>query len=101
MFGLIIGAGILGIVIAAMEDWDFPGWFTSGICVLSALVPAAIVNAIIGPEFFFVGLAVGAAVAGLVISAMCGMSFQRAYTAAAIYLGIHIALVFMIQLMMS
>lgn len=26
MFGLLIGAGILGVIITVMEEGDFPGW---------------------------------------------------------------------------
>jgi hypothetical protein len=88
MLSLIIGAGILGIIIAAMEQGDFPGWGKMILCVLVAVIPAAIINALLPPELFIVGLAVGAACAGLAISATCGMSFQRASIAAGIYLGI-------------
>jgi hypothetical protein len=41
MFGLVIGAGILGIIIAMMEQGEFPGWGKMIICVLAAGIPAA------------------------------------------------------------
>jgi hypothetical protein len=88
MLGIIIGAGILGLTIAVMEDGEFPGWFNMVLCVLAAVIPASVVNALLPPEMFIVGLAVGAACAGLVISATCGMSVQRASIAAGIYLAI-------------
>jgi hypothetical protein len=88
MLGLIIGAGILGITMAIMEEGEFPGWGKMILCVLAAVLPAAIINALLPPSLFLIGLSVGAVCAGLVISATCGMTVKRACVAAAIYLGI-------------
>ena len=90
MLGLIIGAGILGIIIAVMEKDEFPGWGKMVICVLAAVIPAAILNAALPPELFFVGLIVGAVCAAVAISATCGMSVKRAGIAAGIYLGFQV-----------
>jgi len=92
MLGLIIGAGILGIIIAVMEEGDFPGWITMVVCVLAAVVPAGIVNSLIPEQFFVVGLAVGAVCAGFAISAMCGMSVKRAIIAASIYFAVQMGI---------
>jgi len=96
MLGILVGAGILGIIIAVMEEGDFPGWFKMILCVLAAAIPAAIVNALLPPPLFIVGLAVGAACAGCAISALCGMGVKRATIAAGIYLAVQtlISLVF-------
>jgi hypothetical protein len=88
VLGLILGAGILGIIIAVMEEGEFPGWGKMILCVLVAVIPAAIINALLPPGLFVIGLAVGAGCAGLAISATCGMSVKRASIAAGIYLGI-------------
>ncbi|OWK35807.1 hypothetical protein [Fimbriiglobus ruber] len=92
MLGLILGAAVLGIIIAAMEQGEFPGWGKMVICVLAAVVPAAIVNALVPPELFFIGLAVGAICAGFAIMVTCGMTFQRSFVAAGIYLAIQVVL---------
>jgi hypothetical protein len=92
MLGLIIGAGILGVIISVMEQGEFPGWGKMLICVLAALLPAALLNAVLPPELFIVGLAVGAACAAVAISATCGMSVKRSAIAAGIYLGIQFLL---------
>jgi hypothetical protein len=92
MLGLVIGAGILGIIIAVMEREGFPGWGAMIVCVLAAAVPAALINALLPPSLFLVGLAVGAMCAGLAISAMTGMGVKRASIAAGIYLGIQTAI---------
>jgi hypothetical protein len=92
MLGLVLGAGILGIIIAVMEGGEFPGWGKMVLCVLAAVIPAAIINALLPPGLFIIGLAVGAGCAGLAISATCGMSVQRASIAAAIYLGVQSAI---------
>ena len=85
-FGLILGAAILGIIIAAMEGGDFPGWGKMIVCVLAAAIPAVVVNAVLPQDFFIVGNAVGAICAGFAIMATCGMGMKRAFIAAAIYL---------------
>jgi hypothetical protein len=87
MLGLIIGAAILGIIIAVMEG-EFPGWVKMIICVLVAVVPAAIINMLLPPGLFFIGLAVGTVCAGFAISAVTGMGVKRACIAAGIYLAI-------------
>lgn len=86
MIALLINAAILGGIIAVMEEGDFPGWFSMMVCVLAAVVPAELVNAMIPSYLFIVGLAVGAVCAGCAISALCGMSVKRASIAAGIYL---------------
>ncbi|MBI3823736.1 MAG: hypothetical protein HY289_13790 [Planctomycetes bacterium] len=88
MIGILLGAGILGIIIALMEEGEFPGWWSMIACVLASLIPAAIVNAFLPEGLFIIGLAVGAVCAGCMISALCGMSVKRAIIAAAIYLAI-------------
>jgi hypothetical protein len=88
MLGLILGAGILGIIIAVMEQGEFPGWGKMIICVLVAVIPAAIINALLPPGLFIIGLAVGALCAGFAISATCGMSVKRASIASGIYFAI-------------
>ena len=100
MLAIILGAGILGIIIAVMEEGEFPGWGKMIICVLAAVIPAAIINALLPSELFIVGLAVGAVCAGLAISATCGMSVKRASIAAGIYLVIQtgISLLFRVLL---
>jgi hypothetical protein len=85
VLALILGAGILGIIIALMEEGEIPGWGKMIVCVLAAVIPAAIINALLPPGLFVIGLAVGAGCAGLAISATCGMSVKRASIAAGIY----------------
>ena len=91
MLGLVLGAAILGIIIAAMEG-EFPGWGKMIICVLAAVIPAAIINLLLPPGLFIIGLAVGTVCAGFAISATTGMGVQRACIAAGIYLAIQVAI---------
>jgi hypothetical protein len=94
MLGLIIGAGILGLIVAVMEQGEFPGWWKMILCVLAAGIPAILINEMLPPGLFFVGLFVGAVCAGFAISALCGMGVKRASIAAGIYLGIQTAISF-------
>jgi len=100
MLAILLGAAILGIIIAVMEEGEFPGWMRMILCVLVAVIPAAIVNAFLPPGLFIIGLAVGAVCAGFAISALCGMSVKRASIAAGIYLAIQAAISFGFQLLM-
>ncbi len=100
MLGILIGAAILGIVIAVMEEDGFPGWGTMIVCTLAALIPAAIVNHFLPAVFFIVGISIGAVCAGFAISATCGMSVKRATIAAGIYLAIQVGISFLFQSMM-
>jgi hypothetical protein len=86
VIGLVISAGILGLVVAVMEEGEFPGWGAMIACVLAAVIPSGIINSFLPPEFFMVGLAAGAVCAGFAISALCGMTVKRATIAAGIYL---------------
>jgi hypothetical protein len=101
MIGIVIGAGVLGLIIAVMEEGDFPGWGSMILCVLAATIPAAIINLLLPPMLFIVGLAVGAVCAGFAISALCGMSVKRSCIAAGIYLAILTVVQFGLLLMMS
>ena len=92
LVGLLIGAAVLGIIIAVMEKGEFPGWGKMILCVLSAIVPAAVVNLLLPPSLFFVGLIVGAICAAFVIASTCGMTPKRAGIAASIYLAIQVVL---------
>jgi hypothetical protein len=92
MLGIFIGAGILGLLIAVMEQGEFPGWFPMILCVLAAVIPSAIINAMLPPGLFFIGLAVGAVCAGFAISAATGMTVKRASIAAGIYLAVQVGI---------
>ncbi|MDB5391161.1 MAG: hypothetical protein JWM11_6807 [Planctomycetaceae bacterium] len=101
MVGIAIGAGILGLIIAVMEQDEFPGWFPMIVCVLAAIVPAAIINTFLPPDLSVIGLTVGSVFAGCAISAFCGMSVKRATIAATIWFAIQFAMSLGIHLMFS
>lgn len=90
MLGIIIGAAILGIIIAVMEGDEFPGWGKMVLCVLAAGIPTFILNYVVPPELFFIPLLVGAGCAMLAIMATCGMSPKRSAIAAGIYFAVQI-----------
>lgn len=90
MFGVfmswLISAGILGLIIAALDDGEFPGWVPMAICVLATVFPSALVSAFVPGLLFVIPLAVGAACGGIAISATCGLSLQRSSLAAFLFL---------------
>ena len=85
MLGILIAAGMLGIIIAVMEEGDFPGWGSMIIRVLAGGIPAAVINVFLPPALGFIGYLVGSVCCGFAISATCGMTVKRATIAAAIY----------------
>ena len=92
MIGIVIGAATLGIIIAVMEQDEFPGWGKMILCVLAAGIPGAIVNALLPPELFFIGLLVGGVCGTLAIFLTCGMTLQRAAIAGGIYVALQAAI---------
>ncbi len=96
---ILVGAAVLGIIIMAMEKGEFPGWVKMIICVLAANVPSILIHAVLGPEHWILGVALGTVCAGMVISALLGMSIKRACIAAGIYFLFQIALGYGIGLM--
>jgi len=92
MLGLIIGAAVLGTIIAVMEDGEFPGWGPMIVCVLAALLPPMAITPLLPPDLFYVGIIIGAIAAAIAISATLGMSATRSAIAAGTWLVIHIVL---------
>ena len=85
MLGILFGAAILGIIIAVMEQERFPGWGRMIGCVLAPSITAFFINLLLPKQLFFIGSAVGALSAVVVISYLCDMSLGRAGIAASIY----------------
>lgn len=100
IFVIVVGAAALGIIIAVMEEGEFPGWGRMCVCVVVTSVVSAVAGALIPVGNFVLGPVVGAVVGGGVISATCGMSVGRASIAAGIYLAIQIALGWGVYLLM-
>jgi hypothetical protein len=94
MLSLIIGAGVLGIIIAVMEQGEFPGWGKMVICALAASVPTFILTKVLPPEipFLILSTLVGAICATVAIMFTTGMPIKRAAIASGIYFVIQMAI---------
>ena len=92
MIGIIVGAALLGLIVMVIEKEDFPGWGKMVVCVLATGLPALIINRILPPELFIVGLLVGALCGGFLLMAFCGMTVKRASIAMGVYLGFQVVL---------
>lgn len=92
MLSILIAAAMLGIIISVMEEGDFPGWGSMIICVLAAIVPAALINLFLPTGLGLIGLLVGAISGGFAISATCGMSVKRSCIAAGIFFACQVVL---------
>lgn len=88
---IVVDAAVLGLIIAAMEEGDFPDWWRVIVCALGTAVATVGIQValvpIAGTLGAWVSLFFGALVGGLLISALCSMSVKRASIAAGIYLG--------------
>lgn len=94
LISLFVGAAVLGLIIAFMEQGDFPGWGPMLLAVLATVVPANVINAFLPSNLFIIGAVVGAVIGGFAISALCGMSVKRASIAAGIFLAIQVGMSF-------
>ncbi|MGL6074395.1 MAG: hypothetical protein ACRC8S_09575 [Fimbriiglobus sp.] len=94
MLSLIIGAGILGVIIAIMEQGEFPGWGKMVICALAAGVPSFILTKVLPPTipFLILSTLVGAASATVAIMITTGMPIKRAAIASGIYFVIQLGI---------
>ncbi len=90
MLGFVLAAGILGIIIAVMEQDAFPGWFKMFFCVLCAFIPTFLLSMVLPSGSGVVAMLAGAICAAFAIAATCGMSLKRAGIASAIYFVIQI-----------
>jgi hypothetical protein len=100
MIGLLVSAGVLGLIIAVMEG-EFPGWGKMILCVLAAVIPAFIVDAMLPGFYGLPGAAIGAVCAGFAISALTGMTVKRATIAAGIFFLVSIAISVVFSMMLS
>jgi hypothetical protein len=85
-FGLIIDAAIIGIVIVAMEQGEFPGWGAMLGCAILIGATRYGVTHYATDGIWPLGVLAGALVGGMVISWLCDMSLRRGALAAGIYL---------------
>ena len=92
MLGIAVGAATLGIIIAVMEEDEFPGWGRMLVCILAISLPAIILGAFLPQVPVIVGALLGAILGVVAISALCGMSVGRSAIAAGVYFAIQVAL---------
>lgn len=91
VLGLLFDAAIIGLVIAAMEKSEFPGWGPMLGCVLAIGFSTGAVSAMLPDALELLSIPAGALVGAFVISFFCGMSLKRGAIAAGIYMGIRLA----------
>jgi hypothetical protein len=86
MLALVIDAAVLGVIIAAMEQDDFPGWLRAGACALLMSLVMYAISLVLPGLLALAGFVVAAIVGAFAISALCGMSVKRGAIAASIFL---------------
>lgn len=101
VLNILIGAAILGGVIAVLQESEFPGWTEMVICVLAALVPSFLLGFVLPGSLALLAPIAGAICAAVAISATCGMTVGRSALAAGLWLATVIAINFGLSLMMS
>lgn len=101
MIGIFLGAAILGGIIALMQESDFPGWVEMIICVVAAMVPTAILAAVLPGSVALLAPVGGAVCAAIAISATCGMTIGRAVVAAVLWMVAQIGLQLGLSYMVS
>lgn len=86
MLEILVCAASLSFSIAAMDDFDFPGWRSMVACTFAVLIPLLGLEAMLPPKLFWIGPVVALIAGGFLISAVCGMSVKRGCLAVAIML---------------
>jgi len=86
MLGLVIDTAVLGLIIAVIEQDDFPGWLRAGACALLMSVVMYAISLVLPGLLALAGFAVAAIVGAFAISALCGMTVKRGAIAASIFL---------------
>ncbi len=94
MCGILMGAAILGIIVAVMEQGEFPGWWNMILCVLASVGTEFFLDAALPDELVYIlgTVLAGAVVAALALWGIVKMTFVRALIASGIYLAIKIAI---------
>ena len=108
MLMLVVDAAVLGLIIMVMEQDDFPGWIRAVVCALAtslvtsfatagllAALEPSLSSGMAAVVSLLLGALAGAGIGAVAISALCGMTIQRAALAAGIFLGYRIALSFL------
>ncbi|MEZ6057899.1 MAG: hypothetical protein R3C01_14460 [Planctomycetaceae bacterium] len=103
MLGLLINAAVLGLIIAVIEQDEFPGWFNAGVC--GFLASAATVGTALGltngvdqvdPSgalmILGVSTAVGAVVGAIAVWLVCDVQPKNAMIIASIFVAYKVAL---------
>lgn len=98
VYELLISAAIVGLVIAALERADFPGWpeaigsaFGIGLC-------AAVARWLLPEGLALLSYVAGAIGGGFLLAWLCELPLRRGFLAAAVYLIVRVVLSFLIDL---
>lgn len=95
MLVLVIDAAVLGLIIAMMEQDEFPGWVRAGVCALLMAIAMSVASHVLPGLLALAGFAVAAIVGAFAISALCGMSVKRGAIAASIFLAYKLVMALM------
>ena len=89
--GLLVQAGLIGLIIVIMERGHFPGWGPMLGVVLAMGLTRGVLSLLL-PQLWPLWVVAGAAVGAYVISWLCDMPLQRAAVAVAICVGASVVL---------
>jgi len=101
VFGLVFDAAIIGLVIVVMEKGEFPGWGPMIGVVIAIWVSSNAAALLLPDALSLLSLVVGAGVGALLINWACHLSLRRSAIAAGIYLGIRLAISFIMAGLLS
>ncbi len=101
MFGFIVSAALIGLVITAFNGWEWPGWGPAFGAAFATAVATTLVAILLPDGLWFLAVLAGAGVGALVIHWLCEMSLVRSLQAAGVYLGLRIVFGFAIAGLMG
>lgn len=92
MFQLIFDAALIGIIIAAVERSEFPGWGPMIGCVLAIGITSNVAAHFLPEQISLLGYVAGAVLGAFLIAWLCETTLKRGALAAGIYLAVRLLL---------
>lgn len=101
MYGFILSVALIGLVITAFNDWEWPGWGAALGAAVATGATTALVAVVLPDGLWFLAVVAGAGVGALAIHWLCDMALVQSLKAAGTYLALRIVFGFALAALVS
>lgn len=88
IWGLVVDAGVLGLIVVGMEGGAFPGWAPMVACALAIGFTDGLVETLLPGVLSLLGILAGALAGAWLLTWLLGMTPKRATKATVLFVGI-------------